>query len=320
MPRPKTISHKAKTDLLRYLSGHGVGFILPPEVRLASELGISRGLLRDLLSVAEEQQIVILRAKQRHLARVVRDEDFGNGEAVPAPAATLENAFLRLIRNGDVRPRTRFSETQLMKATSVSASTAREFLISLSKFGMVEKLSSGGWILHGFDRKYAIEISDFRTMTEMAAIRRIRQIGLDQSQIDELDHFIHLHETFALSTTFDPSAWAMLDQKLHEWLIAFMDNRFVAGLADGIALISLMHFGSDPGPATDRRIKTALAEHREILRELRARHFDAAYDSIAKHMTTERDALLNAIARRQTSLTSASEGDAEVSAEFATDF
>ncbi|MDB5524792.1 MAG: GntR family transcriptional regulator [Rhizobium sp.] len=294
MSRPNVIFTNATNRLLRYFDGLPIGERVPPENDLAETLGVSRGAVRYILKYTEDRGIIVNESRKRQIMRKSQMEDFFGDADVVAPSDLLERLFLRKINDGAIVPNQRFSELSLARAVDVSIGSAREFLLEFSRFGLVEKQARGGWILRGFDRKYAIEIADMRTMIEMAAIRRIRQVGLTDAQLGEVrsllrDHLLHVDARKA-----DFTGWADLDNRFHEWLIAHMDNRFMFQLTKGIAVAFSLHFQSDEQNRL-RRMAVAVEEHIVILSQLAERDFLTACESVAAHMTTERDNLLRSI-------------------------
>lgn len=279
------------TKSLRQLSP---GDVLPSELGLAGQLGVSRTVVRSIMARLSEIGVIEIEGRTKRLLRlpVAKDdlplrEDYLGREA-------LEDLFLDWVLRFDVPAGTTLNVTQLARQFNVLPYQLQEFLASLSKSGLVERRPQGGWILLGFTLDYAIELSEFREVLEMNALATL--IGLPDSHAvwSDLDRIRAEHLDLLARIETDFHDFSPLDGRFHSLLNSVVKNRFVVEFQKVISLIFHYHYQWDK--ALERyRNEAAIREHLAIIDALTKRDLSAARKAARAHLTTSKETLMSSL-------------------------
>lgn len=294
MARTNTRFIEAHNTLLGLCKTLGIGDTLASENQLAATLGVSRTVVRNVLSRLDEQGIIALQGREKILVRRPQAED---QLEKPAPLLTieeLEGRFMDWVLRMDVPPGTNLNVAQLSKDFSVAPHMLQEFLSSFSRFGIVVRRSGGGWVLHGFTRAYALELSDFRTLLELNSVRHLVALPSDHRIWARLDTLEQAHLDLLDRIERDFHDFSLLDETFHEAINSVVSNRFVKEFQKVISLIFHYHFQWNKA---DERIRNAAAigEHLAYIDALRSRDVDRAQGAALRHLATSKQTLLSAL-------------------------
>lgn len=294
MARSNTRFIEAHDALLGICDDTDIGGLLPSENALAARLGVSRTVVRSVLARLDEQSIISLDARDKTVKRRSTDSDRLEGPPVLLTIEELEGRFLDWVLRMDVPPGTQLNVAQLSKDFSVATHTLQEFFSSLSRFGIVVRRPRGGWVLHGFTRDYAIELSDFRTVLELHSVRVLIALPPTHGIWAQLDRLEQQHLDLLDRIDTDFHDFSKLDESFHAAINSVVTNRFVKEFQKVISLVFHYHFQWNK---TDERIRneSAIKEHLDLINALRGRDPEQAAASAQRHLTTSKQTLLTSL-------------------------
>lgn len=289
--RTDTLFRAAYNQTLTGLADLTPGTSLPSELKLAADLKVSRTVVRAVLQRLATSGIVRLEGREKPLLRPATSADFFPEPDEYTSLTKLEGRFLDWVLRFDVPAETPLNVAQLAKEFSVLPHLLQEFLASLGHFGLVERRPRGGWLLLGFTIDYAMELSDFRTLLEVDAVRAACALADGHpfwQALEDLD-LQHLDLLGRIET--DYRDFSRLDERFHVTLNSVVKNRFVAHFQRVISLIFHYHFQWDKSSQMDRN-RAAITEHRQIIAAVRARNPDQAQAAMQAHLATSKKTLI----------------------------
>lgn len=281
----------AYNQVLENLAVKDRDFELPSETVIASQLGVSRTIVRTILERLHKARIIAWRGRRKRLLRIPGIEDrFPDSEA-ESITERLEDRFLEWILRTDVAPDTRLNISMLARQLDTTSHALQEFLVRFSRFGLVERLQTGGWILRGFTSQYAIELSEFREMIELQAVRKLIGLDIDHPIWTELDNLEREHRLLLDQIDTRYRDFSALDDKLHSTINSVQDNRFAREFQALISMIFHYHYQWNKRSEKQRNA-LAVSEHLNYINGLRSRDWDVASGAALSHLATARQTLL----------------------------
>lgn len=294
MARTDDRFREAFNQLLDLCADMPAGQHLPSEAALADRLGVSRTVVRAALERARDSGIIAWAGREKTILRRPAAADRVEPPGTPVSAEELEQAFLGWVLRFDVAPGTVLNVADLSRRFRVPPYMLQEFLASLQRFGLVERRPRGGWRLLGFTRDFAVELSEFRLMLEMNAVRHLLDL-LDSHPIwAELDRLEAAHRALARDIAARFHDFSLLDQDFHMTLGSVVKNRFAAEFQKIIALIFHYHFQWDKSREQDRNL-AAIGEHLRLIAALKARDRAEALAAAEAHLKTSKATLLQSL-------------------------
>ncbi|MEN8832237.1 MAG: GntR family transcriptional regulator [Pacificibacter sp.] len=271
-----------------------IGDELPSENAMASTLGVSRTVVRSILERFKDQALISINARQKLLMRRPTKDDLLETRATLLGIEELESQFLEWVLRMDVPAGEVLNVAQLSQHFSVAPHTLQEFLSSLSRFGIVERRARGGWVLHGFTLDYAIELSDFRNLLELNAVKQLIALPEDHDIWNQLEVLEQEHLDLLQSIETAYHDFSKLDEKFHMAINSIVNNRFVAEFQKVISLVFHYHFQWNKA---DEKLRNtaAIGEHLEYIRALRSRDLAAATQAAQNHLSTSKRTLVNSL-------------------------
>lgn len=291
MARTDSRFRSAYNQMLDRMAGQSAGAALPSELKLAEELRVSRTVVRAVLKRLESGQIVVLDGRHKTLLRPPLTSDRMPERDDYISLRELEGRFLDWVLRFDVPADTPLNVTQLARQFSVPPHLLQEFLAGLGHFGLVERRPRGGWRLLGFTPDYAVELSEFRLLLEVNAVRAIARLPETDpiwAALDDLDR-AHVDLLGRIQTDFRD--FSPLDERFHARINAVVRNRFVLDFQKVISLIFHYHYQWDKQFERDRNA-AAIGEHRRIIAALLSRDPAAAEAAVLVHLATSKETLL----------------------------
>ncbi|MBK1840867.1 GntR family transcriptional regulator [Azospirillum sp. YIM B02556] len=293
MAKSNTLLKRTTNALLDLIAEAAPNTALPSESELSRTLGVSRTTVRGALHQLEERAIVARTGNQVTLARRPGEQDhFADAQTVTTQERIEQMLMERMLRGGWA-PGHEFSESDLARACGVSTASVREFLISFSRYQLIEKRSRSGWRLLGLDVQFANEVADMRALIELSAIQQIFPAG-EPRWVDRIDGFLDRH--YDLQTSIDSKYldFPALDREFHSFLITHMRNRFASKFVDVIAFTFHYHYkwNSDDQKL---RVMASLGDHIGILEALRMNNMILAKERLAAHLAASRSSLIQSL-------------------------
>lgn len=291
MARTDVRFRAAYNQLLDQMTDLGPGDALPSELRLAEQLKVSRTIVRAALKRLQEIGVIGLEGRHKPLLRAIRSEDRLAEREEYISLRELEGQFLDWVLRFDVPAGTALNVAQLAKQFQVPPHQLQEFLAGLGHFGLVERRAQGGWRLLGFTPDYAVELSEFRALLEVNAVRTVTGLPDSHSIWRDLDDLERDHLDLLSRIENDFRDFSQLDERFHATINSVVKNRFVVDFQKVISLIFHYHYQWDKQLERDRN-KAAIGEHRAIIAGLRSRDPAAATAAVQTHLATSKETLL----------------------------
>ncbi len=264
---------------------------LPSELVLAKNIDVSRTVVRNVLQTLHDEGIILWEGRSKTLVRKpLATERF----EVPKKTTSideLQSSFLDWVVRFDVPPGTSLNVTRLAKKFDVAPHTLQEFLSSLLPFGLVERRDRGGWMLLGFTIDYALELSDFRTVLEVNAVKTLTRLPDDHPVWETLASIREQHVSLLERIDTDYHDFSSLDEAFHNAIHSVVKNRFITDFQKVIALIFNYHYQWDKSQERVRN-EAAVMEHLDWIDALLARDEESAQKAALIHMATSKETLI----------------------------
>lgn len=294
MARSDVRYREAYNCLLDYCQVLGVGTPVPSEKELGEVTGVSRTVIRRCLARMQEQNVISWNGRDKRLLRSPTDADRLELRGPRPTAEDLEQRFMEWVLKFDVPADTPLSVAELSRTFNVPQYELKEFLAGLSRFGLVARRKQGGWILRGFTREFAIELSDFRFVLELNAVRQAAEAPVDHPIWDELRTLRVRHLDLKLRIDVDYHDFSILDEAFHRAINSIVSNRFIEEFQKVISLIFHYHYTWDKADEKERNA-AAIEEHLAIIDALEAGDAGAADAAARQHLSTSKTTLLSSL-------------------------
>lgn len=294
MARTNTRFIEAYNKALTLCTKATIGEPVPSENALASQLDVSRTIVRSVLTRLHENQIISGTGRNKVVLRHPTPDDRLEGPTRLLSIEELESRFLDWILRMDVPPGTVLNVAQLSKEFSVATHTLQEFLNALSRFSIVTRRPRGGWELNGFTADFAVELSDFRAMLELNSARHLATLPEDHPIWAKLEALEASHHDLLARIDDDYHDFSVLDEKFHETINSVVNNRFVKDFQNIISLVFHYHFQWNKSDERTRN-EAAIHEHLAYIDALRSRDTDRAERAARTHLMTSKQTLLDSL-------------------------
>ncbi len=294
MARSDTRYREAFNEILDYCAELPEGAAMPSESVLCDRAGVSRTVIRRCLTRLAELGIIAWEGRDKHMLRAPTKADRIALPDTPAAREDLEQRFLDWILKFDVPAGTPLSVAELSRTFEVPQHELKEFLAGLSRFGLVKRRKQGGWMLLGFTKEFAVELSDFRSVLELNAVAHVAEAPVDHPIWPRLAELRAQHLALQARIETDFHEFSKLDEAFHEALNSVVKNRFVTEFQKVISLIFHYHFMWDKTLERHRN-EAAIGEHLVIIDALEARDAATAIAAARTHLRTSKSTLLSSL-------------------------
>ena len=291
MSKPNTLFKQAYNGSLDLIAGQQA---LPSEPELSATLQVSRTTIRAIQQRLAEQGLLAREPHARRILRAPAERDYFPKDEVDPIAVVIERRFMQRILAAESVPGGTINELELAREVGVSTSSVREFLIRFSRFGLIEKRRNSTWMLKGFTRAFALELTEVREMFEHRSARHFIGLPAAHPAWPELAAIETLHRKAQRAGHIDEAAFATLDERFHRLIHAASDNRFVTDFYDVIALVFHYHYRWNKSEAA-RRNRIAIDEHLDYIAALRSQDRVAVDRACRTHLRSARRTLLASI-------------------------
>ncbi|MEM1130548.1 MAG: GntR family transcriptional regulator [Pseudomonadota bacterium] len=294
MARSDARYREAYNLILDYCATLPAGADMPSETRLAEIAGVSRTIIRRCLARFEDLGLIAWKGQDKRLLRSPSVADRVEPPQTGPDRVELEQRFFDWVLRFDVPANTPLSVAELSRKFDVPQHELKEFLAGLSRFGIVTRRPKGGWMLDGFTKAFAIELSDFRTVLELNAVAVLADADVGHPVWDKLSDLRRDHLALKEKIDTEYHAFSKLDERFHQAISSVVKNRFVAEFQKVISLIFHYHYMWDK---TEEKTRNAAAidEHLAIIDALEARDAEAAQAAARRHLRTSKTTLLSSL-------------------------
>jgi len=294
MARSDKRYREAYNHLLDFCAGLKVGDAIPSEKALCEEMAVSRTVVRRCLSGFEENGLISWEGREKRLLRLPQKSDRLDELDGGLSSDDLEQRFFDWILRFDVAADTPLSVAELSRTFNVPQHELKEFLAGLSRFGLVTRRRQGGWMLRGFTKDFAVELSDFRSVLELNAIAQLLEAPVDHAIWKQLEQLRAQHVDLARRIDKDFHEFSKLDEAFHRAINSVVANRFTREFQKVISLIFHYHYLWNKAEEKERNA-AAIEEHLAIIDALEARDEKAALKAARAHLRTSKTTLLSSL-------------------------
>lgn len=281
----------AVNELLDFCSTVELEQTLPSETELAERLNCSRTIVRSALGHLQDRGVLDWQGRRKTLLRKPAEADrMPVTESFNSPVE-LESEFLDWVLRFDIPPNTPLNVTQLARQFSVTPQMLQQFLAELSRYGIVDRRPRGGWLLRGFTKEFAVELSDFRTLLELNAVQHFIKLPQEHAAWQSLSDIEGRHHALLARIDADYHDFSKLDEDLHNLINGVVKNRFTVDFQNVISLIFHYHFQWNKSDERARN-EAAIHEHLTIIEALKSRHSDEVREATLLHLETAKQTLL----------------------------
>lgn len=267
---------------------------LPSEPELGQVLGVSRTTVRAILGRFEEAKLITWDKRNKIVLRQPQPEDYFPAEETDSLAEIIERSFMRRILAGGAEPGMQINELELAREIGTGTTSVREFLIRFSRFGLIEKRPNSHWILKGFTREFALELTEVREMFELRSAASFVALPDSHPAWQELNKIEALHREILADIDNRCKEFSELDERFHLLVHKSSSNRFIIDFYDIIAIVFHYHYQWNKTNARERNAR-ALEEHLAYIEALRSHDPKRAEEACRRHLRSARETLLQSI-------------------------
>ncbi|CZT36490.1 GntR family transcriptional regulator [Rhizobium sp. 9140] len=267
---------------------------LPSELELGTSLGVSRTTVRTILARLKALEIISWDKRAKAMLRAPQPADFFPAEETSSLAEIIERSFMRRILAGGAEPGMQINELELARDIGTGTTSVREFLIRFSRFGLIEKRPNSHWVLKGFTRDFALELTEIREMFELRSAAGFAALPEDHPAWHDLEEMETLHRDMLANIDTRYRDFSELDERFHLLVHRSSSNRFIIDFYDIITIV--FHYHYQWNKANDReRNARAVQEHLEYIAALKTRDLPTVERACRQHLRSARETLLQSI-------------------------
>lgn len=267
---------------------------LPSEPELGGLLSVSRTTVRAVLTRLGEVGLVAWDKRSKTVLRRPGQGDYFPDEETNSLSEIIERSFMRRILAGGAQPGMQINELELAREIGIGTTSVREFLIRFSRFGLIEKRPNSHWVLKGFTREFALELTEVREMFELRSAAAFVHLAADHPAWAELKTVEAQHHALLADIDNRYMEFSELDERFHLLVQKASSNRFIIDFYDIIAIVFHYHYQWNKTNARARN-QRALEEHLDYIGALFSRDPGAIEKACRQHLKSARETLLQSI-------------------------
>ncbi|MDQ0420709.1 DNA-binding GntR family transcriptional regulator [Peteryoungia aggregata LMG 23059] len=267
---------------------------LPSEPELGGLLSVSRTTVRAVLTRLGEVGLVAWDKRSKTVLRRPVRNDYFPDEETNSLSDIIERSFMRRILAGGAQPGMQINELELAREIGIGTTSVREFLIRFSRFGLIEKRPNSHWVLKGFTREFALELTEVREMFELRSAASFVHLAEDHSAWDELRLVEAQHHALLADIDNRYMDFSELDERFHLLVQKASSNRFIIDFYDIITIVFHYHYQWNKTNARARN-QRALEEHLDYISALFSRDAGKIEKACRQHLKSARETLLQSI-------------------------
>ncbi|RKE80055.1 GntR family transcriptional regulator [Rhizobium sp. AG855] len=267
---------------------------LPSEAELCGMLSVSRTTVRAVLTRLGEVGLVAWDKRSKTVLRRPVVGDYFPDEETNSLSDIIERSFMRRILAGGAQPGMQINELELAREIGIGTTSVREFLIRFSRFGLIEKRPNSHWVLKGFTREFALELTEVREMFELRSAMSFVKLAEEHPAWEELREVEAQHHALLGDIDNRYTDFSELDERFHLLVQKASSNRFIIDFYDIIAIVFHYHYQWNKTNARARN-QRALEEHLDYIRALFSRDPSSIERACRQHLKSARETLLQSI-------------------------
>jgi DNA-binding GntR family transcriptional regulator len=267
---------------------------LPSEPELGGILSVSRTTVRAVLTRLGEVGLVAWDKRSKTVLRRPEQGDYFPDEETSSLSEIIERSFMRRILAGGAQPGMQINELELAREIGIGTTSVREFLIRFSRFGLIEKRPNSHWVLKGFTREFALELTEVREMFELRSAAAFVHLAEEHPAWAELKAVEAQHHALLADIDNRYMEFSELDERFHLLVQKASSNRFIIDFYDIISIVFHYHYQWNKTNARARN-QRALEEHIDYIKALFSRDPSAIERACRQHLKSARETLLQSI-------------------------
>jgi len=267
---------------------------LPSEPELGGLLSVSRTTVRAVLTRLGEVGLVAWDKRSKTVLRRPQQSDYFPDEETSSLSEIIERSFMRRILAGGAQPGMQINELELAREIGIGTTSVREFLIRFSRFGLIEKRPNSHWVLKGFTREFALELTEVREMFELRSAAAFVHLAEEHPAWAELKAVEAQHHALLADIDNRYMEFSELDERFHLLVQKASSNRFIIDFYDIISIVFHYHYQWNKTNARARN-QRALEEHIDYIKALFSRDPSAIEKACRQHLKSARETLLQSI-------------------------
>ncbi|MBD0413579.1 GntR family transcriptional regulator [Oryzicola mucosus] len=291
MAKQKNVYKDAYNRCLEMISASDA---LPSEPDLGAALGVSRTTVRTILAKMEESGLIAWNKRSKLVLRDPTEDDYFPEEETDALSLIIERKFMERLLAGGSQAGMQVNELELAREIGVGTTSVREFLIRFSRFGLIEKRRNSHWVLKGFTKAFALELTEIREMFELRSAHAFAALGKNNPIWSTLDVIEDEHRALLASVSDRYLEFSALDERFHRLVHSASHNRFIVDFYDVIAMIFHYHYQWNKTGERERN-EVALQEHLRYIAALRSGDIAKVEEACRRHLRSARETLLRSI-------------------------
>lgn len=267
---------------------------LPSEPELGAHLAVSRTTVRAILTRLGEEGLIVWDKRSKTVLRRPERSDYFPEDETNSLSEIIERSFMRRILAGGAQPGMQINELELAREIGIGTTGVREFLIRFSRFGLIEKRPNSHWVLKGFTREFALELTEVREMFELRSAVGFTRLSEDHPAWTELKVVEEQHHALLADIDNRYTEFSELDERFHLLVQKASSNRFIIDFYDIISIVFHYHYQWNKTNARERN-QRALEEHLDYISALFSRDAEAVEVMCRRHLRSARETLLQSI-------------------------
>jgi DNA-binding GntR family transcriptional regulator len=284
-------TYNACLDLLANLP---IGAHLGSEPMLAGQFDVSRTTVRAALAALSASGLIRMKGREKIVQKRPVQTDFYPEIETEPVSDLVEKRFMQWILHGDCRPGQQINSLELARQFGVSTSAIREYLNGFSQFGLLERRPSGSWIVKGFTKEFALELSEVRELFELRSVQRFVELPDGDAAWRALEAIHRDHLLLREDIEKRHADFSALDERFHRLINNTSRNRFMVNFYALISMIFHYHYQWSKIGEKECHI-VAIGEHLAYIEALKSRDKELAMARCRAHMNTARATLLRSI-------------------------
>ena len=173
----------------------------------------------------------------------------------------------------------------------------REFLIRFSRFGLIEKRRNSHWVLKGFTRAFALELTEIREMFELRSAMAFAALPDTSPLWQRLKTLRDEHIALLRDVDERFHDFSDLDSRLHRLINSAAPNRFIEDFFDIITLIFHYHYQWNKRDERQRN-GVAIREHLTYIDALLGRNKSIVELACRAHLASAKETLMRSSSGR----------------------
>ncbi len=289
-----TVFKRAFNDALDFLATYGRNRLLPSEVSLSRQLGVSRTTIRKVLCMLEEKGAIVVEEDGRRVSDLNQSAiRFAKSETI-SMSDQVEKMFMEWMLRDKACPGTVINERELAREFGVATTGIREFLNRFQHYGLIEKRPNAGWLFKGFTMEFALELLQIREMFELRSARAFSALPNHSPLWWQIDSLRQEHQNLLTQIDQHYQDFSDLDNRFHRLINSASPNRFIDGFYDLISLIFHYHYQWNKKDERKRN-EIAILEHLAYIDALKSKNIASIEQTCHTHLSSARQTLISAI-------------------------